>query len=120
MSKYIDGFVLPLPKSNLESYRAMSAQAAAIWREYGALSYTEAVGEDLDIKDQVPFPQLAGAKPDETVVFAWIVYESRAHRDEVNAKVMADPRVQAMCDPANPPFDFHRMAYGGFQTIVEA
>jgi len=120
MSKYIDGFVIPLPTTNIEQYREVAAKAGALWREHGALDYIEAVGDDLDVKDQVPFPQLAGAKEDETVVFAYIVYESREHRDTVNAKVMADPRMHDFCNPESPSFDYRRMAYGGFKTIVEA
>lgn len=120
MSNYIDGFVIPLPKANIDTYRAIATKAAAIWKEHGALAYIEALGDDLEVKDLVTFPALAGAKPDETVVFAYIVYSSREHRDAVNAKVMADPRLHEMCDPATPSFDFHRMAYGGFKVIVSA
>ncbi len=120
MSRYIDGFVIPVPKARLEDYRDMASKASAIWMEYGALEYVEAVGDDLDVECQMPFPKMAGAVPEETVVLAYIVYESREHRDAVNAKVMADPRINAMCDPANAPFDFKRMAYGGFKVIVEA
>ncbi len=119
MNKYIDGFVLPLPKDKLEEYTKTATKAAAIWKEYGALEYVEAVGDDMDIEDQVPFPKMAGAKDGESVVMAYIVYESREHRDAVNAKVMADPRMKDMCDPENPIFDYTRMAYGGFKTIVE-
>jgi uncharacterized protein YbaA (DUF1428 family) len=120
MSKYIDGFVIPVPKANIEKYRLVSAKAGAVWKEYGALEYIEAVGDDLEVKDQVSFSKLAGAKEDETVVFSYIVYNSREHRDAVNAKVMADPRLKELCDPENPSFDFQRMAYGGFKAIVEA
>jgi uncharacterized protein YbaA (DUF1428 family) len=120
MSKYIDGFVIPVPKTNIDQYREVATKACALWMEHGALGYIEAVGDDLDVKDLVPFPKLAGAKDDETVVFAYIVYESREHRDAVNAKVMADPRIKEFCDPASPSFDYTRMAYGGFKTIVEA
>lgn len=120
MSKYIDGFVLPLPKDKIETYREISAKCGAIWKEHGALEYVEAVGDDMEMQEQVPFPTLAGAKPDETVIFAYIVYESREHRDAVNAKVMADPRIHESFDPENPSFDCKRMAYGGFRVIVEA
>ncbi|MGJ8644454.1 MAG: DUF1428 domain-containing protein [Luteolibacter sp.] len=119
MSNYIDGFVLPLPKDKLEKYTETAAKAAAIWKEYGALEYIEAVGDDMDIEDQVPFPKLAGAKDGETVVFAYVVYKSREHRDEVIGKVMSDPRIQEICDSENPVFDYKRMAYGGFRKIVE-
>jgi uncharacterized protein YbaA (DUF1428 family) len=120
MSRYIDGFVIPIAKDKVETYRAMATQAAGIWKELGALEYVETIGDDLDVTDQTPFPKMAGAGPDETVVLAYIVYRSREHRDNVNAKVMADPRIKAMCDPDNAPFDFKRMAYGGFKAIVEA
>ncbi|RYD68655.1 MAG: DUF1428 domain-containing protein, partial [Verrucomicrobiaceae bacterium] len=93
MSKYIDGFVLPVPKDKVETYREVATKASAIWKEHGALEYIEAVGDDLEVQDQVPFPTLAGATPNETVILAYIVYESREHRDSVNAKVMADPRI---------------------------
>lgn len=119
MPRYVDGFVLPLPKRNLQAYRRMARQAGKIWREHGALEYRECVGEDLDVKMGIPFPRSAKAKPGETVVLSWIVYRSRSHRDKVNAAVMADPRIQRMMK-AKPPFDFKRMVYGGFETIVEA
>ena len=119
MSKYIDGFVLPLPKDKLEKYTEIATKAAAIWKEHGALEYIEAVGDDFNAENMVSFPKLAGAKDGETVVVAYIVYESREHRDTVNAKVMADPRIKEMCDPENPVFDYTRMAYGGFRSIVE-
>jgi len=118
MSKYIDGFVLPLPKDKLAAYTAIASKAAAIWKEHGALEYIEAVGDDFEAENMTPFPKLAGATPEETVVMAYIVYESREHRDSVNAKVMADPRMKDMCDPENPLFDYTRMAYGGFRQIV--
>jgi uncharacterized protein YbaA (DUF1428 family) len=120
MSNYIDGFVIPLRKDKIEDYRVIAEKAGAIWREYGALDFYECIGDDLEVKDMVSFPQLASAGPDETVVFSWIVYQSREHRDEVNAKVMADPRLADMMDPANSPFDCKRMAYGGFKELVHA
>ncbi len=120
MSKYIDGFVLPLPKDKLTEYTAIASKAAAIWKEYGALEYIEAVGDDFVAENMTPFTKLAGAGPEETVVIAYIVYESREHRDAVNAKVMADPRIREMCNPENPLFDYTRMAYGGFRQIVGA
>lgn len=118
MSKYIDGFLLPFPKDKIESYREVAAKCGAIWKEHGALEYIEAVGEDLEIKDQVSFSTLTGTSPGETVVFAYIVDESREHRDGVNTKVFADPRLHAMFDPENPLFDCKRMACGGFKVIV--
>lgn len=118
--KYVDGFVLAVPKKNLQAYRRMAEQAGRIWREHGALEYRECVGDDLNVKVGMPFPRLARLKPNETVVFSWIAYKSRAHRDRVNAKVMKDPRIANMCDPKNMPFDVKRMAYGGFKILVDA
>ncbi|HWL52375.1 MAG TPA: DUF1428 domain-containing protein [Chthoniobacteraceae bacterium] len=121
---YIDGFVLPIPKSNLETYQKMAATAATVWKEHGALDYKECVLDDACIEGTRSFPDLAGAREDETVVFAYIVYPSREVRDEINAKVMADPRIREACPANNPdaamPFDCSKMAYGGFQTIVSA
>ncbi|HEY5706437.1 MAG TPA: DUF1428 domain-containing protein [Terrimicrobiaceae bacterium] len=119
MAHYVDGFVLPIPKDKIDLYRSIAEQAGKVWREHGALEYRECVAEDMDAKDMVSFPQLAGATPDETVVFAWIAFESRAHRDEVNAKVIADPRLKEMCQGGSMPFDYKRMAYGGFTTLVK-
>jgi uncharacterized protein YbaA (DUF1428 family) len=118
--KYVDGFVLPIPKKNLAAYRRMAQKAAKLWREHGALEYRECVGEDLNVKIGLPFPRGIKAKAGETIVFAYIVYKSRAHRDSVNAKVMKDPRIAGMGDEKNMPFDAKRMLYGGFKTIVEA
>jgi uncharacterized protein YbaA (DUF1428 family) len=118
MSQYVDGFVLPVPKKNVAAYRAMAKKAGRIWREHGALEYRECVGDDLDVKMATPFPKGIKTKPGETIVFAYIVYKSRAHRDKVNAKVMKDPRLSEMCDPKDMPFDCGRMLYGGFNTIV--
>lgn len=118
MPQYVDGFVLPVPKKNLAAYRRMAQRASKIWRELGALEYRECVGEDLDVKCGLPFPRGIKTKPGEAVVFAWIVYKSRAHRDRVNAKVMKDPRITTMCDPKKMPFDCARMLYGGFNTMV--
>lgn len=120
MSKYIDGFVIPVSKDKIEAYREIAIKASAIWKEHGALEYIEAAGDDLDVKDQLSFTTLAAAGAGETVIFAYIVYESREHRDAVNAKVFADPRLHEMCGPDKAPFDCKRMAYGGFKTIVEA
>jgi uncharacterized protein YbaA (DUF1428 family) len=118
---YVDGFVLVVPSKNIEAYRKMAETAGKIWKEHGALDYKECVAEDTEDKGfgALTFPQLAKAGDDETVVFSYIVYESRAHRDEVNTKVMADPRLAESCDPENMPFDCTRMSYGGFKTIVE-
>lgn len=118
MSKYIDGYVLPVPKNKLEDYRELASKAAAIWMEHGALDYVEAVGDDMEAKDMTPFPKLAGAGPEEVVIFAYVVHASREARDATNAHVMADPRLQSMCPSAMEGFDFRRMAFGGFQSIV--
>lgn len=114
---YVDGFLLPLPEGNIERYRSLASDAGNIWMEYGALAYFEGVLEDGTVDNMTPFTKSADAKEGETVVFAYIVYKSREHRDEVNKKVMADDRLS--CDKDNPPFDFRRMAYGGFQGIVQ-
>ena len=115
---YVDGYVLPVPKKNLKAYRRLAQQGAKIWREHGALDYKECVGDDLTTKIGVPFPKYAKAKAGETVIFAYILFKSRAHRDRVNAKVMKDPRMHAMGDPKDMPFDYKRMAYGGFKVLV--
>lgn len=117
---YVDGFVLPIPKKNLKAYARMARKAGKIWREYGAVDYKECVGDDLDVKMGVPFPRQVKIKPGETVVFSYIVYKSRAHRDRVNAKVMKDPRIANMCDPKAMPFDVARMVCGGFKVLVAA
>jgi uncharacterized protein YbaA (DUF1428 family) len=119
MPKYVDGFVLPVPKKNLEAYRRMAAKAARIWKEYGALEYFECAGDDLAVKFGVPFTRQMKTKPAETVVFAFIVYKSRAQRDRVNAKVMKDPRMCEGMDEKNMPFDCTRMVWGGFKAMVE-
>lgn len=120
MNRYIDGFVIPIPKDRIEDYRRLAAQAAAVWKEHGALDYWECVGDDLDTKEMVSFTQLAQAGPDETVIFAWVVFASREHRDQANVKIMADPRLKDMMDPNKPIFDHKRMAYGGFKELVHA
>lgn len=118
MPKYVDGYVLPLPKKNIAAYRRMAQQAGKVWRDHGALEYRECVGEDLAVKWGLTFPRQLKLKRGETVVFAWIVFKSRAHRDRVNAKVMNDPRLAEM--PMAMPFDMKRMVYGGFTVLVEA
>ena len=120
MARYVDGFVVPVPTKNVAAYRRMAAKAGKIWREHGALEYREAAGEDLTIEKLVPFPRAVKAKPSETVVFAWIVFKNRAHRDKVNAKVMKDPRLAKMMNPKSMPFDWRRMSYGGFEVMVDA
>lgn len=115
---YVDGFVLPVPKKNLDAYRRMARKAGKIWREHGALEYRECIAEDLDAKSLVSFPSVVELKPGETIIFAWITYKSRADRDRVNAKVMADQRLMGKL-PDPMPFDCSRMVYGGFKTIVD-
>lgn len=123
MTKYVDGYVLPVQKKKLGEYRRMAEAAGKVWKKYGALEYFECVGDDLDPKMEgmkfLKFPQTVKAKPGETVVFSFVVFKSRSHRDSVNAKVMKDP---VMNDPKYKdkpmPFDVKRMAYGGFKTIV--
>ncbi|MBC8119257.1 MAG: DUF1428 domain-containing protein [Burkholderiaceae bacterium] len=116
---YVDGFVVPVPIKNLAAYRRMSQKAGKIWREYGALAYQECVGDDVKPGKVTSFPQSVKLKAGETVVFAWIVYKSRADRDKINAKVMKDPRLADMMDPKALPFDAKRMFFGGFKTFVE-
>lgn len=115
---YVDGFVAVVPKKNLAAYVKMSKACGKIWREHGALQYRECVGDDLAAPVGVPFPKRVGAKSSETVVFAWIVYKSRAQRDRINAKVMKDPRIGKMMT-GKPPFDCTRMSMGGFKAIVD-
>jgi uncharacterized protein YbaA (DUF1428 family) len=117
---YVDGYVLPVPKKNLKAYARMAQKAGKIWREHGALDYKECAGDDLSVKFGVPFPRQMRVRPGETVVFSYIVFKSRAHRDRVNAKVLKDPRITKMCDPKSMPFDAKRMVYGGFKVLVDA
>ena len=114
---YVDGFVVAVPKKNLEAYEAMARKAGEIWMEHGALSFIECVGDDVPYGELTSFPRAVQAKEDETVVFSWILYGSREKRDEINAKVMADPRLKM--DMSQMPFDGKRMIYGGFRTLVE-
>ena len=115
---YVDGFVLPVPKKNIAAYRAIARKAGKIWKEYGALEYIECVEDDVKPGKHTSFPQAVKRKPDEVVVFSWIVYKSRAQRDRINAKVMADPRMSAICPPDKMPFDGKRMFWGGFKPIA--
>lgn len=117
--KYVDGFVVPVPKKNLDAYRSMSKKCGKIWKEYGALEYVECIADDVKPGKRTSFPQSVKLKADELVVFSWIVYKSRAHRDRVNKQVMKDPRLKAMMDPKDSPFDGKRMIYGGFKTLLE-
>ena len=120
MPRYVDGFVLPVPKKNVRSYLGMARLGAKVWRDHGALEYRECVGDDLNVKFGRSFFRGIKVKPGETVVFSWIVFKSRAHRDQVNAKVMKDPRIAGMMDSKAMPFDVRRMLYGGFKVIVDA
>jgi uncharacterized protein YbaA (DUF1428 family) len=118
MGKYVDGFLLPVPKANVEAYRRMAEVAGKVWREHGALEYIECIADDVKSGEVTSFPQSVKLEPDETVVFAWIVYESREHRDRINEQVMKDPRLANM-DPQSMPFDMKRMTWGGFKVLVE-
>lgn len=115
---YVDGYVLPVPVKNLATYRKVAQKAGEIWVEHGALEYRECVGDDLDVKWGTPFGKAVKKKPSETVIFAWVVFKSKAHRDKVNAKVMKDERLAALAEPSKELFDMKRMVYGGFKTIV--
>lgn len=119
MSRYVDGFVVPVPTDKLDAYRRLSRKAGKIWREYGALEYIECVADDVKPGKLTSFPQSVKLKANETVVFSWITYTSRKQRDSINAKVMADPRLAEMMDPKAMPFDGKRMFWGGFKTLVE-
>jgi len=120
MAHYVDGFVIPLPKKNLTAYCRLAQTAGKVWREHGALDFRESVGDDLNVKMALSFPRGINTKPGETVLFSYIVFKSRVHRDRVNAKVMKDPRLATMLNSKVMPFDVKRMMYGGFKTIVEA
>ena len=116
---YVDGFVIPIATKKLPAYRKIARAAGKVWREHGALQYVECTGDDLKMSFGVPFPKLAKLKQGETALFSWIFYKSRAHRDRVNRKVMADPRIARMMNKEHP-FDLKRMSFGGFKVLVEA
>jgi uncharacterized protein YbaA (DUF1428 family) len=120
MARYVDGFVVPVPKKKLGAYRRMAQAAGRVWRDHGALEYIECVADDVKRGKWTSFPRSVKLKPSETVVFSYIVYKSRADRDRCLKKVMADKRLAAMMDPKKMPFDGKRMIYGGFKTIVDA
>jgi uncharacterized protein YbaA (DUF1428 family) len=120
MANYVDGFVIPVPKRNIAAYRRMAQAAAKIWMEHGALEYRECVGDDLKTDMAMSFPRGIKSKPRETVVFSWVVFKSRAHRDRANARIMKDPRIAKMMEGKEMPFDCKRMLYGGFKIIVQA
>lgn len=117
--RYVDGYVLPVSKKNLQAYARMAKRTGQIWREHGALEVRECAGDDLTVTCGVRFLHIAKAKPGETVVLSWIAYKSRVHRDRVNTKVIKDPRILRMCDSASMPFDVKRMAYGGFKILID-
>jgi uncharacterized protein YbaA (DUF1428 family) len=120
MAEYVDGFVVPVKKDRIDEYRDVAAKAGELWREFGALDYKECVADDVKSGEVTSFPQSVNLEDDEVVVFSWITYESRAKRDEVNEKVMADPRMNEMVDENDPPMDMKRMFFGGFEVIVDA
>jgi uncharacterized protein YbaA (DUF1428 family) len=117
---YVDGYVIPIPKKNIDAYRRVAQKAGKIWREHGALQYFECVGEDLRVKWGVPFPKTLKSKPSETVIFSFVVFKSRPHRDKVNTKVMKDKRLTDMASECAKLFDCKRMVYGGFKVLVDA
>lgn len=117
---YVDGYVVPVPEKNLAAYRKIAQKAGKIWREHGALEYRECAGDDFSAPMGTPFSKNLKLKPGETVVFAWVMFKSRAHRDRVNAKVMKDPRLAALMEGMEMPFDVKRMVYGGFKIMVDA
>jgi uncharacterized protein YbaA (DUF1428 family) len=116
---YVDGFIIPVPKKNLNEYRRIAKLCAKVWKEYGALEVKECVAEDVKVGKLTSFPRAVIRRPSETVIFSWIVYKSRAERDKVNAKVMKDPRLKDMMTPEAAPFDAKRMIFGGFDVIVD-
>lgn len=118
MSKYVDGFVIPIKKKNLNAYKKMGKLGCKLWMEYGALDYYECIGDDLKIEWGWTFPKMCKLKSDETVVFAFIVFKSKAHRNKVNASVMKDPRMKI--EGVKMPFDMKRLAMGGFKTVVNS
>jgi uncharacterized protein YbaA (DUF1428 family) len=117
---YIDGFIVPVPKKKLNDYRTLARKAGKVWREHGALEFRETVADDVKVGKWTSFPRSVKLKPTETVVFSYIVYKSRAHRDRVLGKVLKDERLAKMMNPKDMPFDARRMIYGGFKSLVEA
>lgn len=120
MGRYVDGFVTPVPRRKLAAYRAIARKAGKVWREHGALEYRECIADDVAAGKLTSFPQSVKLKPGEVVMFSWVVYKSRQHRDKVNEKVMKDPRLASMMDPKKLPFDARRMFWGGFKVFVAA
>lgn len=124
MTNYIDGFTLPIPRKHLNEYKLIAGAVAEIWKEHGALSYFEYVGEDLKLEGTRSFPDLIGAKEDEAIIFGWVEFESREARDLANQKVASDPRmidlINPLIDPNKMIFDAQRMVYGGFEPLVQS
>jgi uncharacterized protein YbaA (DUF1428 family) len=120
MAKYVDGFLVPVPKKNVDAYRAMARKAGRIWMEHGALDFVECIADDVKVGKVTSFPRAVKRKSTETVMFSWIVYKSRKDRDRINKKVMADPRLKSMMPPNPMPFDGKRMIWGGFKVLVQA
>src|SRR5690242_16117071 len=116
---YVDGFIVAVPKKNLAAYRRLATKAGKVWREHGALEYREWIADDVKVGKLTSFPRSVKLKPGETVIFSWIIYKSRARRDKINAKVIADPRLKWMMDPKATPFDGKRLIYGGFKSLVK-
>ena len=117
---YVDGFVVPVPRKNLKAYKRMAMKASKVWRDHGALEVVECLADDVKKGKWTSFPRSVKLKKSETVVFSWIIYKSRSHRDKVMAKVMKDPRIAKMMQSGTPPFDPNRMIFGGFKLIVQA
>lgn len=118
MERYVDGFLIPIPMDNVSKYKEIAQKAGEIWKEHGALEYYECIGDDLDNEGMLSFKKVANTSEGETVIFSWIVFESREARDKINAAVMNDPRMNEMMESGYEPFDYKRMAYGGFRTLV--
>ena len=118
MARYVDGFVIPVPKKDVAAYRRLARRAGKIWCEFGALEYVECMADDVSVGKRTSFPRSVKLKEDEVVWFSYIVYRSRRDRDRIMKKVMADPRLADMHDPKNHPFDAKRMFWGGFKVAV--
>jgi uncharacterized protein YbaA (DUF1428 family) len=117
---YVDGFIVPVPRKNLATYRRMAQTAAKVWRDHGALGFRECIADDVKVGKRTSFPRSVKIKRGETVIFSYIAFKSRAHRDRVNAKVMSDPRLAKLMNPKAMPFDGKRMIYGGFKVLIDA
>jgi uncharacterized protein YbaA (DUF1428 family) len=116
---YVDGFVVPVPKKSMKAYEKMSRKAGKVWLDHGAIDYHECVADDVSVGKLTSFPRSVKLKKNETVVFSWITYKSRKHRDTVMGKVMKDKRIADMMDPKKMPFDARRMFWGGFKTFID-